>query len=137
MNSAAARAASRRGTSTRTCPVHHRSPRSAGATRVVLPAPGGAISSARVFPRRASSKSGRTASMGRDTALFGDGLYRPTKIAVEPGDGALADIEHVLGCADAVSLVGIDDQAHRHVHRLKGVPIFDRLCGRHLDVPFP
>ena len=40
MNSAAARAARRRGTSSSTCPRHHSSPRSAGATLVVLPAPG-------------------------------------------------------------------------------------------------
>ena len=43
---------------------HQASPSKAGATLVVLPAPGGAISKARVSSRSAASRSGSTSSMG-------------------------------------------------------------------------
>src|SRR5690606_30359293 len=65
MRSAAARAATRRGLSSTTCPVHHGSPISAGATAVVLPAPGGATSTAELRSRRAASSAGSTAWIGR------------------------------------------------------------------------
>ena len=44
--------------------MHQGSPSSAGATAVVLPAPGGATSSARLLSRSAASRSGRTAWIG-------------------------------------------------------------------------
>ena len=59
MRSAAARAARRRGTSSRICPSHHGSASSAGATRVVLPAPGGATSTARGPSRKRGEQVGQ------------------------------------------------------------------------------
>src|SRR6185437_13293473 len=64
IRSAAARAASRRGERSRISPVHQGSPSRAGATPVVLPAPGGATRTALLPARRAASKSGRTSSIG-------------------------------------------------------------------------
>src|SRR5512133_1502314 len=64
MNSAAARAARRRGTSNRISAWPQGSESSAGATFVVLPAPGGATSNARVFSRSAARRSGRTNLIG-------------------------------------------------------------------------
>ncbi len=46
-------------------PLHHASPSKAGATAVVFPAPGGATSTAPLFWRKAASRSGNTAWMGR------------------------------------------------------------------------
>ncbi len=68
MRSAAARAATRRGLRRMTWPVHHGSPSSAGATAVVLPAPGGATSTADFRARSAASRSGRTAWIGRSAS---------------------------------------------------------------------
>ncbi len=48
--------------------MHQGSPSNAGATRVVFPAPGGAISSARGPSRSAKSKSASTESMGKKEA---------------------------------------------------------------------
>ncbi len=64
MRSAAARAARRRGESNRISPPHHASPSRAGATAVVLPAPGGATSTALLASRNVASSSGRTAWIG-------------------------------------------------------------------------
>jgi hypothetical protein len=61
MRSAAARAATRRGESRITVPVHQLSRSSAVATVVVLPAPGGAISTALGCCASAASRSGKTA----------------------------------------------------------------------------
>ena len=75
MRSAAARAATRRGLSTITVPLHQSSPSKAGATAVVLPAPGGAI---RTAPRTvlarwrsAASRSGSTSWIGRRIIVLG------------------------------------------------------------------
>jgi hypothetical protein len=57
----AARAATRRGDRTMTVPVHQGWSSRAGASAVVLPAPGGAISTALGPLARAASSSGRTA----------------------------------------------------------------------------
>ena len=65
MRSAAARAAIRRGSSTRILPVAHGSPFSTSGTRVVLPAPGGATSTATFDARSAAVSAGRASSMGR------------------------------------------------------------------------
>src|SRR5690606_31965187 len=66
IRSAAARAASRRGSSTRILrPRSQSAPINASGTRVVLPAPGGATSTAAVPRLRASASSWRTASIGR------------------------------------------------------------------------
>ena len=66
IRSAAARAASRRGSSTRMRRLScaHSSPASTSGTRVVLPAPGGATSTAAFCVRSAAVKSGSAASMG-------------------------------------------------------------------------
>src|SRR3546814_1511840 len=72
MRSAAARAARRRGESSHTAPLHHGWPRMAGATRVVLPAPGGATTTALGRSVSAATMSGRTASIesgGRCAAI--------------------------------------------------------------------
>ena len=65
MRSAAARAAIRRGSSTRIFPVAHGSCASTSGTRVVLPAPGGATSTATLRVRSAAVSAGRASSMGR------------------------------------------------------------------------
>ena len=66
MRAAAARAASRRGSSTMILPPFTQgSSSSTSGTRVVLPAPGGATSTAFGRPRRLAVRSSRTASMGR------------------------------------------------------------------------
>ena len=54
-------AATRRGLVRITVPVHHGSASKAGATAVVLPAPGGATSTAPVPSRKAFNRPGRTA----------------------------------------------------------------------------
>ena len=66
MRDAAARAASRRGSSTRILPLltHGSSIRTSG-TRVVLPAPGGATSTAQLLAASASHSAGRASSIGR------------------------------------------------------------------------
>jgi hypothetical protein len=65
MNSAAARAAMRRGYSSRTFrPPSQSASSRAGGTRVVLPAPGGASSTRRVPLASAASSAGRIASIG-------------------------------------------------------------------------
>ena len=65
IRSAAARAASRRGSRTRMrrCSAHGSSASTSG-TRVVLPAPGGATSTAALLARNAAVSSGSAASMG-------------------------------------------------------------------------
>jgi hypothetical protein len=63
MRRAMARAATRRGCSTMTGP----SGRSAGGTRVVLPAPGGATTTSARRARTARTISGRCASIGSDS----------------------------------------------------------------------
>ena len=71
MRSAAARAAMRRGSSTRIFrPPSQLSSISARGTRVVLPAPGGATRTAEVRAARASHNSSRTASIGSGVANF-------------------------------------------------------------------
>ncbi len=66
IRSATARAAMRRGSSTRILPVPDQdSSISTSGTRVDLPAPGGATRTARVAPARASRRAGNAASMGR------------------------------------------------------------------------
>jgi len=76
MRSAAARAASRRGSSTRMRRAFwaHASPMRTSGTRVVLPAPGGATSTAAFCARSAAVKPGNAASMGsgddKSTALM-------------------------------------------------------------------
>ena len=66
--SAAARAASRRGSSMMmVCPASRASPSSASGTRVVLPAPGGASSTASSRCCRAWRNAGRTSSIGRNS----------------------------------------------------------------------
>src|SRR5690606_13200996 len=64
MRSAAARAARRRGERSHTAPLHHGWSRSAGAMRVVLPAPGGATTTRLGLSVNAARISGRTASIG-------------------------------------------------------------------------
>ena len=65
MRAAAARAASRRGSSTRIfLSFAHGSSTSTSGTRVVLPAPGGATSTAASCARSAAVSSGSAASMG-------------------------------------------------------------------------
>ncbi len=66
MRVATARAASRRGSSiTIRPPAAHGSPRSASGTTVLLPAPGGASSTAAPGARSAAVSGASTASMGR------------------------------------------------------------------------
>ena len=65
MRSAAARAATRRGDVRMTVPLHQPCSSSAGATAVVLPAPGGATSTPHPCSRKASSNSGMTERIGR------------------------------------------------------------------------
>ena len=66
MQPAAARAASRRGSNTRMrLPAAQSSAASARGTRVVLPAPGGATSTAVLPSRKCAVRSGRAASIGR------------------------------------------------------------------------
>ena len=65
MRSAAARAAMRRGSSTRIFPLAHGSLFSTSGTRVVLPAPGGATSTATFDERNAAVSAGSASSMGR------------------------------------------------------------------------
>src|SRR5262245_1251225 len=73
MRRAAARAAMRRGSRTTTCPPSARpASRTAGGTRVVLPAPAGAVSTAQGFCPRAATSCGRTASMGSGVRLTTD-----------------------------------------------------------------
>ena len=67
IRSAAARAANRRGESSNICPSHQGSSSNAGATIVVLPAPGGATSTALGTLRSATFKSSKTDSMGSVT----------------------------------------------------------------------
>jgi hypothetical protein len=55
----------RRGSSTRILPVAHGSPFSTSGTRVVLPAPGGATSTATFDDCSAAVSAGRASSMGR------------------------------------------------------------------------
>src|SRR3546814_14248635 len=66
MRSAAARGARRRGESSHTLPLHHGWSSSACATRVVLPAPGGATTTALGFSSSAAMISGSTKSIGSD-----------------------------------------------------------------------
>ena len=69
MRAAAARAASRRGSSTTILPVAAKgSSSSASGTRVVLPAPGGATSTARVPASSAATSRGRASSIGSGSA---------------------------------------------------------------------
>ena len=95
MRAAAARAASLRGSRTRIFPPPvHGSCMSASGTRVVLPAPGGATSTARVFRLNAARKSGSASSIGSGTEksvtcapshllpLASDASYAPTEVAV-------------------------------------------------------
>ena len=71
MRSAAARAAIRRGSSTRILrPPSQASSISASGTRVVLPAPGGATSTAEERAAKAVRTSSRIASMGSGSANF-------------------------------------------------------------------
>ena len=65
MRSAAARAAMRRGSSTRILPFAHGSSASTSGTRVVLPAPGGATRTAVFDARSAAVSAGSASSMGR------------------------------------------------------------------------
>ena len=66
IRSAAARAASRRGSSTRIfLPAAHGSSISTSGTRVVLPAPGGATSTAAWLCRSAAVSAGSASSIGR------------------------------------------------------------------------
>ena len=74
MRSAAARAATRRGLSRITVPPHHDSDNSAGATAVVLPAPGGATNTAFGTAFRALPAPRSTASSSGSTAWIGSGL---------------------------------------------------------------
>lgn len=68
--SAAARAASRRGSSIRmVCPASQVSFNSANGTRVVLPAPGGASSTASWRVAKALRKAGKTSSIGNEFIL--------------------------------------------------------------------
>ena len=74
MNPAAARAATRRGSSnTSLRPASHGSSSSASGTRVVLPAPGGASSTSRVDAVSAARTSGNSASMGKAGVCTGAG----------------------------------------------------------------
>ena len=69
MRAAAARAASRRGSSTMILPLAaNGSSSSASGTRVVLPAPGGATSTARVPAPSAAASRGRASSIGSGSA---------------------------------------------------------------------
>ena len=90
MRSAAALAARRRGSNTRILrSASHGAPSSASGTRVVLPAPGGATSTAEVPPERAAVISGSTSSIGR---------------SVTRGIGSFAEYEpHSAGAGDAAA----------------------------------
>ena len=69
MRAAAARAASRRGSNTRIfLSFAHGSSSSTRGTRVVLPAPGGATSTAASLPESAAVRAGSAASIGRDVS---------------------------------------------------------------------
>src|SRR5207253_8359989 len=68
--SAAARAASRRGSSIKMVwPANHGSFNKAKGTRVVLPAPGGASSTASWRVAKASRSAGKTSSIGKEIML--------------------------------------------------------------------
>src|SRR4029453_10118912 len=72
MRAAAARAASRRGSSTMSfLPAAHGSTRSTSGTRVVFPAPGGATRTAASPARNAAVSSGSAGSMGSGSAAAG------------------------------------------------------------------
>ena len=71
MREAAARAASRRGSSTRTfLSFAHGSSSSTSGTRVVLPAPGGATSTAQLFAASAAVSRGSASSIGSGVSNF-------------------------------------------------------------------
>ena len=81
---AAARAARRRGSSTMILPARAKgSSSSASGTRVVLPAPGGATSTARVPALSAATSRGRASSIGK---RFGKGAHR--RLIAAGGDRA-------------------------------------------------
>ncbi len=84
MRRAAARAASRRGSSSRILPLPiHASPSSASGTSVVFPAPGGATSTALTPVSSARASSGRTSTTGS----FGSGGMPP--LSSQRGGGAM------------------------------------------------
>jgi hypothetical protein len=89
MRSAAARAASRRGSSTMSLPPFTQgSSSSTRGTRVVLPAPGGATSTALDRAPRLAVRSARTASMGREVSkarMPPDGAWRAAGQACSDG----------------------------------------------------
>src|SRR3954467_1937643 len=89
MRSAAAPAAGGRGERSRISPAHQASASKAGATAVVLPAPGGATSTALEPARSAARRSGRTAWMGRGVKLHrhASGGWHPYGLS---GDGESA-----------------------------------------------
>ena len=88
IRSAAARAATRRGESSRISPLHQSSPSSAGATAVVLPAPGGATSTALGPSRSAAFNCGNTAWMGRRES---SDIAPPLTQSVTPAKASFAD----------------------------------------------
>src|SRR5262245_45348137 len=97
MRAAAARAASRRGSRTNIfLPSAHGSSASTSGTRVVLPAPGGATSTAQALPFRAAVSSGSAASMGRGglkrigRALIPSPLEGEGGARSAPGEGSLS-----------------------------------------------
>src|SRR4249920_143361 len=91
IRSAAARAASRRGSSTRIfLPFAHGSSSSTSGTRVVLPAPGGATRTAALLPSSAAVSSTRTVSMGREVSkvriLWASSPAKASDLVIRSGD---------------------------------------------------
>ena len=85
MRSAAARAASRRGSSTMILrPVTQGSARRASGTRVVLPAPGGATRTAADSARKAAASAGRTSSIGSAGKELLCLMQQPMPAAIAP-----------------------------------------------------
>ena len=66
-------------------PLHQASPSSAGATAVVLPAPGGAISTALARSRSAASSAGKTAAIGKFWARSSGPALTPPGLGAVPG----------------------------------------------------
>lgn len=103
--SAAARAASRRGSSIRmVCPASQVSCNSANGTRVVLPAPGGASSTASWRVAKASRKAGKTSSIGNEFILAPkqSGEYNGERLDIGALSGAAMSLwkgSHIRGVA--------------------------------------
>src|ERR1700680_1756573 len=93
IRSALARAAIRRGSSTMIFPpFSHGASASASGTRVVLPAPGGATSTAELLPASVRARSSSTASMGRGVAKLRGKCCSRTVLPLSPcGRGCLSE----------------------------------------------